>query len=251
MSAATTSLIVFASVFGGALFGMFLHSHLPEHHLGEDSKRVVTLGAGTIGTMAALVLGLLVASAKGTYDTQSNEVLDVSAKIALLDRVLAQYGPEAQSTREQFRDVVSRSADRLWPEDGSGEGHLDAASNAAENLFGMIQDLTPATDAQRTLKSQALSIAMNLSQTRWLLYEQQESAVSKPLVVMVVFWLTINFISFGLYAPRNATVITTLFLCAVAVSGAIFLVLEMYRPFQGVIHISSGPLRNVLDHMAK
>src|SRR5215472_2756449 len=100
MSAVTTSFVTFAALFGAAMFGMFLHSRLPEHHSDEDSKRIVNLGAGIIGTMAALVLGLLVSSAKGNYDTQNNEVLDASAKLALLDRVLAQYGPESKSTRE-------------------------------------------------------------------------------------------------------------------------------------------------------
>src|SRR5215467_15321036 len=106
MNSITISLIAFGCVFGAALLGMFLRGHLPEHHLNEDSKRIVNLGAGVIGTMAALVLGLLVASAKGNYDTQNNEVLDASAKLALLDHVLAQYGPESKSSREQLRQIV-------------------------------------------------------------------------------------------------------------------------------------------------
>lgn len=251
MSAIATTSIVFATLFGGAIFGMLLRSRLPENHLNEDSKRVVNLGAGIIGTMAALVLGLLVASAKGNYDTQNNEVLDASAKLALLDRVLAQYGPEARSTREQLRQVVGHALEQRWPAEGSVGEHLGTESPGPEALFGMIQDLRPADDAQRTLKSQAISIAMSLAQTRWLLYAQEENSVSTPLVVIVVFWLTINFISIGLFAPSNATVISTLFLCAVAVSGAIFLILEMYLPFHGLIHISSAPLQNVLSQLGK
>src|SRR5215469_18008071 len=110
MGTAATCSIVFASLFTGAMFGMFLRPLLPGNHLNEDSKGVVNLGAGIIGTMAALVLGLLVASAKGNYDTRYNEVLDASAKIALLDRILAQYGPEAKSTREQLRGTVANAA---------------------------------------------------------------------------------------------------------------------------------------------
>ena len=251
MGALATSLIVFTALFGGAMFGMFLRSRLPEHHLSEESKRVVNLGAGIIGTMAALVLGLLVASAKGNYDTQNNEVLDATAKIALLDTVLAQYGPGSRSTREQLRQTIVHAVDRLWPEDRSVRGHLDPAPQGANTVFSMIQDLPATNDRQQSLKNQALSIGMSLGQTRWLLFAQEESSVSKPLVVIVVFWLTINFISFGLFAPRNATVIVTLFLCAIAVSGAIFLILEMYNPFGGLIHISSAPIQNVLAQMAK
>jgi hypothetical protein len=251
MEALATSLIVFTALFGGAMFGMFLRSRLPEHHLSEESKRVVNLGAGIIGTMAALVLGLLVASAKANYDTQNNEVLDATAKIALLDSVLAQYGPGSRSTREQLRQTIVHAVDRLWPEDRSIRGHLDPTPQGPNTVFGMIQDLPATNDRQQSLRNQALSIGMSLAQTRWLLFAQEESSVSKPLVVIVVFWLTINFISFGLFAPRNATVIVTLFLCAIAVSGAIFLILEMYNPFGGLIHISSAPIRNVLAQMAQ
>lgn len=251
METVTTSLITFAALFGGALFGMFLHSRLPEHHLNEDSKRIVNLGAGIIGTMAALVLGLLVASAKGNYDQRNNEVLDATAKIALLDRILAEYGPDSRPTREQLHQSVERSVDRLWPNDSSATGRLGHESKEADTLLVMIEGLPATNELQQTMKPQALSIAMNLLQTRWLMSAQEESSVSKPLLVIVVFWLAVNFMSFGLFAPRNATVIVTLLLCAVAVSGAIFLILEMYNPFGGLLHISGAPVRNVLAQMGK
>jgi len=251
MNSAITSLIVFVIVFGGAILGMFLHSHLPQDHLNEDSKRVLNIGTGIIGTMAALVLGLLVASAKGNYDTHNNEVLDVSAKLVLLDRILAQYGPDASATRQELRQAVTMSVDRIWPEDRSAIAHIDPNSRGAEQIFEMIQDLAPTNDAQRTLKTQALSLAMSLGQTRWLLYAQNENTLSKPLIVILVFWLTINFISLGLFAPRNATVIAALLLCALAVSGAIFLILDMYEPFKGLVHISSAPLRNIVEQMGR
>lgn len=249
MRSLATSLIAFAALFGGAMLGMFLHSWLPKSHLDDDSKRIVNLGAGIIGTMAALVLGLLVASAKGNYDTQNNEVLDASAKVAVLDRVLARYGSESKPTRERLREVVGRAIDRLWPR--GRPGSLDTETHGADDLLSMIQALPAANDAQRDLKSQAMSVGMSLMQTRWLVYAQQESSASAPLVIIVVFWLTINFISFGLFAPRNATVIVTLFLCAVAVSGAIFLILEMYQPFGGLIQISSAPLRKVVAQIGQ
>lgn len=251
MGTITTSLITLAALFGGALFGMFLHSRLPEHHLNEDSIRIVNLGSGIIATMAALVLGLLVASAKGNFDTQNNEVLDASAKIAVLDRVLSQYGSDSKPARERLREIVEHAAHRLWPENRSAQGHLSNDSQGANDLLNMIQNLPAANDAQRNMKGQVLSISMSLAQTRWLVYAQQESSASKPLVVIVVFWLTINFISFGLLAPRNATVVLTLFICAVAVSSAIFLMMEMYNPFGGLIQISGAPLRNVIAQIGQ
>jgi len=250
MSPIATSLLVFVCVFGGALFGMLLRSRLPEHHLSAESQRVVSLGAGIIGTMAALVLGLLVASAKGSYDAQSDEMMDFSSRIVLLDRVLAHYGPEAKDARDLLRDVVARMVDRMWVE-RSGYSESKRIVTGGEVMYDKIQELSPRDEAQRLLKTQALNLVLALQQTRWLMFEQRGRSISVPLLMMLVFWLTINFVSFGLFAPRNGTVITTLLLCAVAVSGAIFLILEMYEPYTGLIHISSAPVRSALEQLGR
>jgi hypothetical protein len=250
MSPIATSLLVFVCVFGGALFGMFLRSRLPEHHLSAESQRIVSLGAGIIGTMAALVLGLLVASAKGSYDAQSDEIMDFSSRIVLLDRVLAHYGPEAKDARDLLRDVVARMVDRMWVE-RSGYSESKRIVTGGEVMYDKIQELSPRDEAQRLIKTQALNLVLALSQTRWLMFEQRGRSISVPLLMMLVFWLTINFVSFGLFAPRNGTVITTLLLCAVAVSGAIFLILEMYEPYTGLIHISSAPVRSALEQLGR
>jgi len=250
MSSITVSLIVFACVFGGALLGIFLRTSLPENHLGADSKDIVKLGMGLVGTMAALVLGLLVASAKGSYDAQSDEMMDFSSRIVLLDRVLAHYGPEAKDARDLLRDVVARMVDRMWVE-RSGYSESKRIVTGGEVMYDKIQELSPRDEAQRLLKTQALNLVLALSQTRWLVFEQKGRSISVPLLMMLVFWLTINFVSFGLFAPRNGTVITTLLLCAVAVSGAIFLILEMYEPYTGLIHISSSPVRSALEQLGR
>ena len=250
MSALAVSLIVFACVFGGAMLGMFLRTRLPEHHQSADSQRIVNLGAGIIGTMAAHVLGLLVASAKGTYDAQNNELTTVGAKLVLLDRGLALYGPEAKDARDQLRRVVSQMIEHLWPNerrsevDSSGDQSADPVA-----LYEAIQQLSPQNETQRSIKAMAVAVVTDVGQTRWLMFEQQTLSISKPLLVILVFWLTINFLSFGLFAPHNATVITTLCLCALAVAGAIFLILELYQPFGGFIQIPSTTLRNALAQM--
>jgi hypothetical protein len=228
---------------------MLLHSVLPQNHLSAETKGIVNLGAGIIGTMAALVLGLLVASAKNAYDTQSNELTDVSSRILLLDRVLAHYGPETKEAREELRGVVGGTIDRMWPQDHTKRSQLDPTTSGGEIVYDKIQELSPANDSQHSLKTEALSLAVGLAQTRSLMFEQSAVSISKPLLIVVVFWLSINFISFGLFAPHNATVIATLLLCALAVSGAIFLILELYSPFGGMIQISSAPMRNALAHL--
>ena len=252
MSSITISFIVFACVFGGALLGILLRVVLPQNHLSAESKDIVKLGMGLVGTMAALVLGLLVASAKGSYDAQIAELTQGSTNILLLDRLLAQYGPETKEARALLRGAVVRVLDQTWPKAGaSASGLPPPASASAETLYGKIQGLSPKDDAQRSLQSQALSIALDLRKTRWLMYEQETESVALPLLVILVLWLTIIFISFGLFAPFNATVVSSLIAAALSVSAAIFLILDMYKPYSGLIQISSAPLRFALAHLGE
>jgi hypothetical protein len=230
MSSITVSLIVFACIFGGALLGLLLHVSLPQHHLAADSKDIVKLGMGLVGTMAALVLGLLVASAKGSYDAQSAELTQMSANIALLDRGLALYGPETKEERALLRGAVVRILDQMWSKDGASSSPT-AAPSGGEILYEKIQGLSPKNGTQRSIQGQALSIAVDIGKIRWLMYAQQATSVSMPLLSVLVLWLTLIFISFGLFAPFNATVVASLFVSALSVSGAVFLILEMYSPY--------------------
>jgi len=251
MSSITISLIVFACIFGGALLGILLHTSLPQHHLAADSKDIVKLGMGLVGTMSALVLGLLVASAKGSYDAQSTELTQLVANIALLDRGLALYGPETKEERALLRGAVVRILDQMWAKDGASSSPVAPTSAGGEILYEKIQGLSPKNDAQRSLQGRALSIVVDIGKTRWLMYAQQATSVSMPLLVVLVLWLTVIFISFGLFAPFNATVVSSLLVSALSVSGAILLILEMYTPYDGLIQISSAPLRAALAHLGQ
>jgi len=226
---------------------MVLRSILPNDNLNSDSKDVVKLGMGLIATMAALVLGLLIASAKGSFDTQSNELTDMSSRIVLLDRVLAHYGPETKDARDDLRSSVERSL--AWA--STGDIAEFEPSNKGEGLYDKVQRLSPKDDAQRSMQAQAVNLVMSLGQTRWLMTEQKNNSISVSMLVILIFWLTIIFISFGLYAPRNVTVVVSLFVSAVSVSGAIFLILEMYSPYEGLIHVSTAPLRTALAHLGQ
>jgi hypothetical protein len=245
--------ITFACIFGGALLGMFLRTVLPEHHLSPDSKDVVKVGMGLIATMAALVLGLLTGSAKGTFDTQDAELKHMAANVILLDRTLAHYGPETKSIRDQIRRAIEYKLAATWPEDGSAT-RVDTSETtpAVEGIEDAIRALSPQNDVQRALQSRALQISGDLMQTRWLMFGQQAgNSIQTPLLVVLVFWLAALFASFGLFAPRNATVIAVLCASALSVSGAILLILEMNQPFQGLVKVSSAPLRYTLAHLGQ
>jgi hypothetical protein len=240
--------IVFVCVFGGALLGMYLRTRLSQHHLSSESKDLVRLGVGLIGTMAALVLGLLVASAKGSYDTQRSELIQMSSKFVVLDRVLAHYGPETKDARDHLRLTLMGMLGQFWPDTVSHrtEKEPSGAGGAGEAFYDKVQTLAPQNDPQRSLQAQALAIAMDIGQTRWLMFQQTESSISVSLLVVVVFWLTIIFMSFGLFAQPHVLAISVLFISAISVSAAVFLILELDQPFGGLIQISSAPLRNAL-----
>ncbi len=250
MSAIALGCIAFACVFGAALLGMYVRAALPEHHLSEDSKDIVKLGMGLIGTMAALILGLLIASAKSSFDTRISETTQMSANIILLDRVLAQYGSETKEVREQLRRSVVLAIERIWPEDGARAGQLEP-SPGGEDFYAKLWKLSPQTDMQRALHAQALTISVNLAQTRLLLAEQGGGSIPVPFLVVLVAWLAVILFSFGLFAPKNATVIGALLICALSFSSAIFLISELDQPFGGLIRISSAAMRDALAHLGR
>jgi hypothetical protein len=251
MSPIAISFMTFAFVFAGALFGIFLQRVLPLNHVDSNSKDVVKLGVGLVGTMAALVLGLLIASAKSSFDTQSAELTEMSSKLILLDRVLAHYGPEAHESRDLVRAAAARTLDGMELQARTRTSHSDPISAGSEVLYDKVQGLVPANDAQRTIQGQALGLVIARGQMRWLMYEQQASSISMPLLVVLTLWLTIIFVSFGLFAPLNATVLTSLFVSTLSFSGAIFLILEMYTPYGGLIQVSNAPLRAALAHLGQ
>jgi hypothetical protein len=245
--------IVFGCTFVGALFGICLRRMLPEAHLSSDAKDVVKMGTGLIATLSALVLGLLVASAKGSFDAQRNGLQQLSTNIILLDRSLKFYGPETKEIRERLRNTVNLILDLHWPQNGSKATGLDASelSESAGILYAAIRDLSPRTEAQKSIQAQSLQISFELARTRWLLSQGDESSIPNPFLVILVFWLTVLFITFGLFSPPNATVITILFICAISVAGALFLIVELDRPLHGLIQISSKPLRDALGQLGR
>ena len=253
MSELAIALIVFSCIFGSALLGLFLRGMLPEHHLSSESKDVVKLAMGLIATMAALVLGLITASAKSSFDAQKSEMVHSAADIIRLDRVLALYGPETKEIRDLLKRAVAFRIHLIWPEDGSAPGNLDSPemTRTAEEFEDKIRELSPQNELQREFTARALQIGRDLLATRWLQMAQLSDPVPLVFLVVLVFWLIILFGTFGLFAPRNATVIVALVLSAVAVSGSTFLILEMHRPLEGLIKISPDPMRYALSQLGQ
>jgi len=249
MSASLISVIVFACVFGGALAGTALRAILPEHHLSPESKEVVKLSMGLVATMSALVLGLLVASAKSSYDTQGTEITDLSAKIVLLDRMLEHYGPETKELRADVKMVATAMADHLDPPAQIPGATVAPPTTRGEMPYDLLQAIVPKDESHRMMKEEIIKMMLDLSKERWLMFEQSVGGFEPILLIIVVSWLAIIFTSFGLYAKPNGLVTVSLAIAAFTVSTAMFLILEMYSPYGGLIHVSVAPLREAIAHL--
>jgi len=246
----TITLVVLACVFGGALFGIFIHSLVPREYLDSDSREAVRLGMALVATTVAVVLGLLISSGKSFYDTQSAEVTQLAADIVLLDKLLKQYGPESEEIRDLLRSSVAYMVDNTWGQDSSDQARF-TLSESSEVFLIRISGLSPQNESQRFLQSEALNVGIRLGQTRSLMIAQKTTAVPTLLLSVLVFWLTLLFMSFGLCARPNVVVLVSLFASALAVCGAIFLILEVYQPYRGWIHVSSAPLRTALSQLGQ
>jgi hypothetical protein len=246
-------LISAGCIFGGVLLGLLLRRLLPDQHLQDESKDTIKLGAGMVATVSALVLGLLVASAKTSFDTTQEEITQRAAKFIFLDRLLADYGPETKDTREQLRRTVAATIEILWPQKNNGTAGLTEYErlNGTQITQLTLFKLTPTPDAQRQLYATAQQLLTDLRQSRWVLIQRSQHVIPIPFLVVLLFWLTMLHISFGLFAPRNGTVITVLLISAVSISGAIFIILDMTHPLQGVIKVSSAPMRKALEQLGQ
>jgi hypothetical protein len=249
MTDLTLSLIAAGCIVAGVLAGVWLQILLPAHHLSERSQDTVKLGAGVIATMSALVLGLLVSSAKNSYDVASANVAQIGAKFIALDELLAQFGPETRPLRGQLKTALAERIDSVWGPRADTSAGMRAleGSRIITDLQKQLSELAPANAEQKLLVSELWQISGDIRQSRLMLLEQQQSGLPPILLWLLVFWLTLLFVSFGLFAPRNVTVIVVLLVCALSVSSAIFLILEMNHPLEGVIKVSSAPLGKALE----
>lgn len=251
MSAITIAFITFACTFGGALAAAHLRDALPPQHLGKESQDVVRLGMGLVATMTALLLGLVTATARNTFDGRDAEIKTSAVNILTLDRNLARYGPETQPTRELLKRALTFRVETTWPSKGSATNFgTPLSTTAVEDIQNQILQLSPQTESQRWFKANALARSDDVLKTRWRLLESG-GAIPGTFLGVVIFWLTVTFGSFGLYAPRNATVVGVLFIAALSVAAAVFLIVELDGPFDGLIRVSGDPLRFALDNMGK
>ncbi len=253
MGPLTTGAVVFACILGGALFGMYLRRVLPENRLSDDAKDVIKVSMAMVATMAALVLGLMTSSAKSSLDNKESDLRATAAQIILLDRTMALYGDETREARDLLKRSVVARVNQLWPEEDTDEVAPEAIG--ANTGIGLLQQkilaLSPQNDAQRWFQSTALQISQNIASAQWSNFQQAGSQIHWTFLVIVIFWLAIVFASFGLFAPQQTIAISALGVAALAVAGAIYVILAMDQPYGGLIKISSAPVRAAVDQLGR
>lgn len=253
MSATAVGLLVAACVFAGGLLGLNANRLLPKHHLTTQTLEVVRLSTGTISVLASLVLGLLIATAKTASDTTDRELRGYAADLITLDDALRAYGSDAAMPRLLLRRSTARTVQDVWPKPGGTFAGLDEASAGAllSQAEQVIRALVPADAGQRWRQDQAQQIAASLVRQRWILVEQAGPTVHPVILGVLVCWVVVIFVSIGLNAPRNGTVVAAFLVCALAIGGAVFLILEMDSPFSGVLRLSDAPMQRALAHMGR
>ncbi len=251
MNSVKIAIVACGCPFSASLVAIYIRSRLPQHHIEGDSRELIKLVMGLIATITALVLGLQISTAYSAYGAQKAELEQLGVHVYEVDRILEHFGPDTLETREVLRGIVTADIKLTWAGDGAGatEFPLQSIQKETETLFDAIASLAPKTELQRFGQSRALQLLGTIGETRRLMVEQAQNAVSIPFLIVLVSWLTILFFSFGLFARFNATVVAALFVGAASVAGAIFLILALSQPYGGLMRISDAPLRNSLPQI--
>ena len=247
MSSTAAFLASFASILIGAAIGMALRRALPADLLEGGSKEAIRLGAGFLSTLAALVIGLMIASAKNTYDTQNTNIRQLGTNAVLVEQMLIKYGPEANAARNLLRETIPSATARIWRESiaGNGGGSF-VVSSTGERFYNAIENLKPANAEQTSLKARTIQLTTEMGRTRLLVFTQGEDAIPIPFFIVLVFWLVVIFASFSLFAEPGPIVVASTLLFAISVSSALFLIVDLSHPFDGLMQISNHHLHMVL-----
>ncbi|TPK97374.1 MULTISPECIES: DUF4239 domain-containing protein [unclassified Mesorhizobium] len=242
---------IFACLAGASLVSLMVHKRFPAHHLQDDTSAVVRLAANLFVVMSSLMLGLMINSAKNTFEAINGNVHTFATDLILLDRTLRHYGPEADSARQSLTAYVQRVVDTSTADSDT----TVVPNRLAELLLNQVGDilagLTPADARQTAAQQTATQQLQKLIEQRWILAEQSEGAIPAPLIVLLVAWMTLIFASFGFRAPRNGTIVFTCLVSGALVAAAIYLIVDMDSPFSGPIQVSPAPLQRALAELTQ
>lgn len=248
MNPGVVSLLACGLMLGGAFGGAMLRRSLPEHHLDSHAKDVVRLGASLVATISGLLLGLLINSAHSAFEAQRLQVKRLASDIILMDQLLTRYGADAQAARQLLRVSLLPLVDEIWGKDGSSapREHALEANATGAHLFMILHELSPRNETEASIRTQMIQTMMDIARARLALFEQADSALPLPFLVILLFWLTAIFASFSLFSPLNAISIGALLVISASASGALYLIFEMNQPFSGLMQIPRSTIADTL-----
>jgi len=262
-----SALLVFALLLAVTLAGMVIKPLLPEEHKAHETVQLVQLVIGMLLTFAALVLGLMTASAKTNFDTLTNDFRGYAADLIQLDVALRDYGADANGARVNLRRYTAAAIASTWSAEPAPAGDDFPKNVPTENIQERLENpqlgamlnsaeqearqLIPHDAYHEKVMAVALSQFDRVIRARWKLIEVSHSSMSQPFFAMLTFWLMVIFLSFGLIAPRNALALVTIILGALSIASAIYVIVDLDTPFTGPIVISSQPMRDALLHLSR
>ncbi len=254
MSEWLVALLVFTAQLTGWACGRFVRRRLPPEHLSSATRDSVVLLAGMVATLSALVLGLMISSAKTSFDSDRASVVEIAADVLVIDRALAQYGDQAKPARDALRGFLERAIEGMTL---YAEHRIDAEAVTQEPMPHMAQlqasllALAPTTEAQRWLRARALTLSGELERARVLFAERGTGSIAPAFLFVLTAWLAMLYVALALFAPSNATATLTAFGSALAFAAGIFLILELDTSFHGLIRLSHDPLVKTLELLGR
>ncbi|MEA3113264.1 MAG: hypothetical protein QOG58_3063 [Caballeronia sp.] len=265
MTELETSVVVFFCLLAATGLGAFARPLLPEEHKAQETVQLLKLVVGMLVTFAALVLGLLTASSKTVFDTTTTDIRTYAAALIQLDNSLREYGPDADAARRILRAYTAAAIASTWAQEppppgdyyqktlapGSGTDNLDSRTLGAmlERAQQNIRALKPPDQFHQKLADEALGQFDRLIQQRWKIVEEARGSASSPFDRILVFWLLVIFLCFGLIAPRNALALVLIMLGALSIASTVLAILDLDTPFTGAILVPSQSMRDALAYL--
>lgn len=265
MSEIGSAALVFVLLLAATGIGVGVRPLLPEEHKAHETVQLIQLVIGMLVTFAALVLGLMTASAKSGFDTAANDLRTFAAELIEFDTTLRELGHDTDDSRRLLRQYTAAAIASTWPgepapggdyprvgtQDSAGTLENEQLGDMLTSVGQQLRQLRTRDSLQQRTLEDALTQYRRVVDARWRIIEEAHSSISQPFFTTLTFWLCVIFLSFGLIAPRNALALVTITLGAVSIASSIYVIVDLDTPFSGPIMISSAPLRGALDHLHK
>lgn len=246
MNHLTIGFVSFAAIFGGSLIGLFAAHRLPGHHLSKETQSAITVSVAVLGTLSALVLGLMITAANSSFSARAEQVRELSLQLIRMDRNLRRYGPETEVARAKLHEWAVAKTRQLFPVKGQANPSSAQTIIMLEGIQDALLDLKPQDERQTYLRTLCLRLSSTMIEARWALETRAAHSIPVPFLVLLIFWLSIVFASFGLFAPANVITIAALLLCSVAVAGGIYMIEELDKPVSGFVHLPPDSMERAL-----